>query len=183
MCDYSLEGYASRAAVNGEDLVVKSFPSGTHGFVADSIAGRKRRPEKIIVLGNWATNDCAVCCKPGVEMILHLEGPHETRHPESVTKVFERPELFSGETPVVFHKRTNVNRTMHKDGFITPSGRFLLLQDLPVGTRATVTKALPTEIVEAAKGEKAFKPEDEVGLIEAPAPRRRRLARMLFRQD
>jgi hypothetical protein len=33
---------------------------------------------------------------------------------------------------------------------------------LPKGTRATVTKALPSEITEAVKGDKAFEPEIRV---------------------
>ena len=54
MCDYSLENYKSRAAVDGEELVVRLFPSGTHGFVSE------------------ADPDCAVCCKSGVEMTLSI---------------------------------------------------------------------------------------------------------------
>jgi hypothetical protein len=50
----------------------------------------------------------------------------------------------------------------YRDGVIMPSGRFLLLQALPKGTRATVTKALPSEITAAIKGEKAFEPEIRV---------------------
>ena len=43
-----------------------------------------------------------------------------------------------------------------------PGGRFMLVQALPHLTRAIVTKALPKELTEAAKGKRAFKEEMRV---------------------
>jgi hypothetical protein len=106
-------------------------------------------------------------------MVLHLDGSYLTRSlvADGVSDFGFGPELnetFAGETPVVFHTLLREGFG-YKDGVIMPSGRFLLLQALPNGTRATVTKALPSEITEAVKGEKAFTPETRVPDL-APAP-------------
>ncbi len=149
MCDYSLESVKSRAAVDGEDLTLKAFRTGSKGFV-DAV-----------------DPDCAVCCKSGVEMVCHISGDVMTTTLD--TKMPEM-ESFSGETQVVFHTSDFKGFvTFYKDGFITPSGRFLLLQHLPEGTKATVTKALPAVLADAAKGDVAFEPEIKVTPIETPA--------------
>lgn len=151
MCDFSLEFTRSRAAEDNEDLVLKKFPSYTQGFVSAK---------------EGADQDCAVCCKSGVEMTVHLEGTFPVRAIDDVTGF--STETFSGDTPVKFHTHTKV--VAHRDGFATPGGWWLSLQDLPIGTLATVTKALPKEIADAIKTGSAFEPEIEVGQIEAPAP-------------
>ena len=136
MCDYSLESIKSRDAVEGEDLVAHRFNTGTVGFIS------KDDP------------DCAVCCKSGVEMTCYIEGAFNTgKDWNDIEKV-----TLTGETPVVFHTLI-IEGLRHKDGLILPDGKFLNLQKLLEGMRVTVTKALPKEIVEAAKGEKAFDPD------------------------
>jgi hypothetical protein len=158
MCDYSLEQYKSVPAKEGQALVVKAFPSGTKGFV------------------ERADSDCAVCCKAGVEMTLFLDGIYSVR--ESALQYADRQTVeVQGEIPVIFHSLEKFARThwggqtqVHRDGFILSDGRFLSIQDLSCGTRATVTKALPKEITEAAKGGFAEKPEIELEQIEAPSP-------------
>jgi hypothetical protein len=82
--------------------------------------------------------DCAVCCEPGMTMTLWL---------------------FGEPIEVVFAQRES---KLHRDGVTTPDGTFMLLQNLPVGTRARVERALPEGLVEAAKGERAFEPEVRV---------------------
>jgi len=169
MCDYSLENYRSRAAVDGEELVVKQFPSGSKGFV-------EVRPNPLDLGSAFRgdpTSDCAVCCKDGVEMTLFLKGiVVQTRSLKKGEPDDAFEEKLKGEIPVMFH--TLVKKpwgyTSYRDGFILPNGRYLCLQRLEPGTRATVTKALPKELTEAAKGEKAFKPEIELEQIEAPSP-------------
>jgi hypothetical protein len=96
-------------------------------------------------------------------MVLHLDGSYLTRSlvADGVSDFGFGPELnetFAGETPVVFHTLLREGFG-YKDVVITPGGRFLLLQVLPAGTRATVTKPLPSEITEAIKTGKAFEPE------------------------
>lgn len=149
MCDYSLESVKSRDAVNGEDLVLKRFGFGpSKGFASESAP------------------DCAVCCKSGVEMTLHFAGVLQTR---DMSSKLTEAEALTGETPVTFFTLTPEFGTGYKDGLITPSGRFVILQHIPEGTRVTITKALPAELLEAAKGEIAFKEEILVADL-APAP-------------
>jgi hypothetical protein len=158
MCDYSLESYKSRAAENDEDLVVKQFSSGSKGFVSA------------------ADPDCAVCCKDSVEMTLHLSGTFQTRSVRRGELDDARDENLFGEYPVTFHTLVKSptlpwggqHSHFYRDGFMLPNGRYLSIQRLTPGTRATVTKALPKEITEAAKGEKAFEPEIRVQEIVAP---------------
>ena len=142
MCDYSLEMYKNRAAVDDEELVTRRFPSGSQGFVSEADA------------------DCAVCCKSGVEMTLDLSGTFPTVALGNLLDPHE--ELFVGPTAVAFFSLPSPSYATysggavyrdgytHRDGFIVPSGRFLSIQKLPVGTRARVTKALPPEIAKAA---------------------------------
>jgi hypothetical protein len=52
MCDYSLEAYKSRPAVEGEKLVLERFPSGSAGFTSGS------------------TCDLAVCVPSGTHLLL-----------------------------------------------------------------------------------------------------------------
>jgi hypothetical protein len=158
MCDYSLENYKSRAAVDGEELLVKQFPSGSKGFV-----------ELRTDLGAAFREDCAVCCKDGVEMTLHLSGTYQTRSLKNGEPDDARDEKFDGEIPITFHTLACADRG-YRDGFMLLNGWYLSIQRLAPGTRAIVTKALPKEITEAAKGKKAFKPEIELEQIEAPSP-------------
>jgi hypothetical protein len=163
MCDYSLEAYKSRAAVDGEDLVIKQFPSGSKGFV-ENWAARGLRDVPIF--------DCAVCCKDGVEMVLLLDATYNVR--EVPTQYVDRKNVeLHGEIPVTFHTlaRGDLPKTTwgivphnygYRDGFIIPGGHFLSVQDLPAGTRATVTKALPKELSEAVKGDVAFEEENRI---------------------
>jgi hypothetical protein len=102
-------------------------------------------------------------------MVLHLDGSYLTRSlvADGVSDFGFGPELnetFAGETPVVFHTLLREGFG-YKDGVITPSGRFLSLQKLPKGTRATITKALPTEITDAIKTHEAFEPEIRVEAV------------------
>jgi hypothetical protein len=52
MCDYSLEAYKSRPAVEGEKLTLERFPSGSAGFTSGSSC------------------DLAVCVPAGTHMLL-----------------------------------------------------------------------------------------------------------------
>ena len=141
MCDYSLESVKSRAATNDEELVVKRFASGSKGFISK------------------ADPDCAVCCKSGVEMTLTLNGKFQTRVlKDGVASHDHQDEEFAGEVPVTFHTLVKLPPSPwgvgqvygYKDGFILPDGRFMSMQALSDGVKATVTKALPKEIADAA---------------------------------
>jgi hypothetical protein len=158
MCDYSLEAYKSRAAVDGEDLVIKAFPSGSKGFVE---AKSNRRNTDFVLAQAFRddpTSDCPVCCQSGVEMTLHLTGSYQTRSVAKGEPMDAHDEELQGEFSVTFHTLAKVENPWggqtfgYRDGFVLPNGRYLSIQRLAPGTRATVTKALPLELTEAAKG-------------------------------
>ena len=108
MCDYSLETYWSRPAVQGEHYVLHRFRSGTIGFVAPA--------------------DCttAVCVPAGVR--LRLEG---------LSEAVQRA-LRIGPTQVVEMIRLPSRGHTHRDAVRFADGRELLLQSLNVGTTATL---------------------------------------------
>lgn len=103
MCDYSLELYRSRPAVQEEQYTLHRFPSGTMGFVAGT--------------------DCetAVCMPAGAR--LHLEGINET-----VQRAFS-----IGPSEEVTMTRLEVTGHAHRDAVRFTSGREVLLQSLNAG--------------------------------------------------
>lgn len=148
-CDFSLEMYKSRAAEDNEDIVLRRFQSGSKGFV--SAADHAAPPANSMEM-------CAVCVKDGVEMDLTLTGVFSTQ--DLVTLKCENEAFADEVVPVKFHSKDSHGKFIgYRDGVILPSGRFLILQSLMEGTKATVTKALPAEIAAAAKGETAFDPD------------------------
>ena len=108
MCDYSLEIYASRPAVQGERYVLHRFRSGTAGFVAPS--------------------DCntAVCLPAGAR--LRLEGFNEMARQAFGIRGTEMVEMIR----LPFRGRT------HRDGVRFADGREVLLQSLNLGVTATL---------------------------------------------
>ena len=110
MCDYSLELYRSRPAVQEEQYTLHRFPSGTMGF----IAGR----------------DCetAVCMPANAQ--LRLEGIGET-----VQRAFA-----VGPVEDVVMTRLDVTGHAHRDAVRFANGREVLLQSLNVGVTAQLAE-------------------------------------------
>ena len=108
MCDYSLELYRSRPAVQEEQYTLHRFPSGTMGFVAKA--------------------DCetAVCMPAGAK--LSLEGINET-----VQRAFS-----IGPAEEVSMTRLEVTGHAHRDAVRFGNGREVLLQSLNAGVTATL---------------------------------------------
>lgn len=106
MCDYSLELYRSRPAVQEEQYTLHRFPSGTMGFVAGT--------------------DCetAVCMPAGAR--LSLEGINET-----VQRAFS-----IGPAEAVTMIRLDVTGHAHRDAVRFANGREVLLQSLNAGVSA-----------------------------------------------
>jgi hypothetical protein len=106
MCDYSLEFYRSRPAVNEEQYTLHRFDSGTLGFIAGT--------------------DCttAVCMPAGVR--LRLEGLDER---------LQRA-LCVGPTEEVVMIRFPFRENFHCDGVRFGNGREVLLQSLNAGLSA-----------------------------------------------
>jgi hypothetical protein len=106
MCDYSLELYRSRPAVQEEQYTLHRFPSGTMGFVAET--------------------DCetAVCMPAGAR--LSLQGINET-----VQRAFS-----VGPAEQVTMIRLDVTGHAHRDAVRFANGREVLLQSLNAGVSA-----------------------------------------------
>jgi hypothetical protein len=106
MCDYSLESYRSRPAVNEEQYTLHRFRSGTLGFIAGT--------------------DCttAVCMPAGVR--LRLEG---------LDKRLQRA-LRVEPTEEVVMIRLPFRDNFHRDGVRFGNGREVLLQSLNAGLSA-----------------------------------------------
>ncbi len=106
MCDYSLELYRSRQAVNDEHYTLHRFGSGTLGFIAES--------------------DCttAICMPAGAR--LRLDG---------LDKRLQRA-LRVGPTEEVVMIRLPFRNHTHRDGVRFANGREVMLQDLNAGLSA-----------------------------------------------
>jgi hypothetical protein len=129
MCDYSLELYRSRPAVQEEQYTLHRFPSGTMGFVAGT--------------------DCetAVCMPAGAR--LSLQGINET-----VQRAFS-----VGPAEQVTMIRLDVTGHAHRDAVRFANGREVLLQSLNAGVSAKLAardldevlglKTPTTELVDA----------------------------------
>jgi hypothetical protein len=127
MCDYSLAGLRTRLAVEGEELVLYRFPTGSLGLT--SPAELEAHPKEI---RGWQSLfdprkvPCAVCIPPGARLLLRDIPDHLQKHLR--VGVVEN---------VVFTQRsTEVPR--HRDGFRFTNGQEILLQRLAEGQRATV---------------------------------------------
>lgn len=134
MCDYSLEAIKSRPARIGDELVTHAFFGshnfGTVGFRAadDPSKGAEAR---------------AVCLRPGTE--VKFEGPLERLgysvimpgRWDRLKKFFRAPPPPEPVT-ATFTKRNPQNPKEHHDGFLLANGRFILINDLRPGQRATV---------------------------------------------
>lgn len=106
MCDYSLELYRSRPAVQGEQYPLRRFRSGTLGFADPA--------------------DCmtAVCMPTGARLRLH-----------GLDESLQRS-LGVGHEAEVTMIRLPARGNTHCDGVRFANGREILLQDLNAGTCA-----------------------------------------------
>jgi len=120
MCDYSLAEVRSRLAIEGEELTVYRFPTGTLGFT--SPAELEQRPE----MRGWRSwfslrqVPCAVCIPPGAQLVLRDIPPR-----------LQSGLGLRGEEEVVFHQ-------IGMDAVRFRNNQELLLQRLTEGQRATV---------------------------------------------
>ncbi|TAJ33506.1 MAG: hypothetical protein EPO67_07585 [Reyranella sp.] len=113
MCDYSLELYRSRPAVEGEQYTLRRFPSGTMGFTA--------------------ARDCETAVCLPADAHLRLEGIGEAIRQAYVVN----------STEEVVTTRMDGTAFSHRDAVRFANGREVLLQGLNAGTVATLIEALP----------------------------------------
>src|SRR5260370_30815820 len=98
MCDYSLAHFPNRLAVEGEQLLVYPFSSGTRGFTSQC-------PNLEEILSH--TQPTAVCVPPGSRLLLHdipeyLQQNLGVRAAEEVTFTQQTLEAFAHRDAVRF---------------------------------------------------------------------------------
>jgi len=126
MCDYSLAEVRSRLAIEGEDLTVYRFPTGTLGFA--SPAELEQRPE----MRGWRSwfslrqVPCAVCIPPGAQLVLRDIPPR-----------LQTGMGLRAEEEVVF-QQIGMDAGRHRDAVRFRNNQELLLQRLTEGQRAKV---------------------------------------------
>jgi hypothetical protein len=141
MCDYSLAGLRTRLAIEGEELVLYRFPTGSLGLT--SPVELEAHPKEFL---GWQRRfdpsevPCAVCIPPGARLLLRDIPEHLQKH--LGVGVVEN---------VVFTPRSGeVGR--HRDGLRFTNGHEILLQRLAERQRAAVlslSSALPEEETDA----------------------------------
>ena len=127
MCDYSLAHFPNRLAVEGEQLVVHRFDTGTLGLVP--AAGRSFK--EIL----FRSRPPAVCVPPGAQLRLrdipeHMQRRYAVGPVEGVTFVQKSAEAF-----------------IHRDAVRFSNGQDILLQRLQCGQRVDVQSLCALEEV------------------------------------
>jgi hypothetical protein len=126
MCDYSLAEVRNRLAVEGEELTIYRFPTGTLG--STSPAELQRRPE----LRGWRAwfsprhVPCAVCIPPGAQLVLR-----------DIPARLQSGLGLGAEEEVVFFQ-TSMDAGRHRDAVRFCNHQQVLLQRRAEGQRARV---------------------------------------------
>lgn len=117
MCDYSLAGIPNRLAVEGEELVVHRFSTGSIGLT----------PSFSPVTGwGFAKQTLAVCVPPGARLML-LDVPERLQHDLAVGPIEEVTFVQLSATPY-----------QYRDAVRFRNGREIRLQELSLGQRVRV---------------------------------------------
>jgi len=125
MCDYSLAGIPNRLAVEGEDLIVHRFPTGSIGLASPCTTASRC---------GFGKQTPAVCVPPGARLIL-LDVPERLQHDLAVRSIEEVTFVQLSATPYQF-----------RDAVRFSNGREMLLQELSKGMRVRVLKlSLPED--------------------------------------
>lgn len=147
MCDYSLGGIPNRLAVEGDQLLVHSFRTGTIGLAAVADAQRaeeERAAPKTVrawVKSLFDTTRCevpAVCIPPGALLVFRgIPRPM-------------REEFGLQEEEGVRFIQNSLGEHTHRDGVRFSNGREILLQRIKPGLRVEVLSlaSAETETVE-----------------------------------
>jgi len=122
MCDYSLQGVASRPAAVGDKLTTRNFGTGTRGFSS---------PED---------RNTAVCLLPGTEIAFAGEFAIES------PRFFGQSVKSLKHATAIFRQIDKETPHVHHDALEFPDGQMVLLTALREGQEATVLQlpARPT---------------------------------------
>ena len=126
MCDYSLQGVASRPAAVGDKLTTRNFGTGTRGFGAAEDA------------------TMAVCLLPGTEVAFAGEVAIES------VRFFGQNVKTLKHNTAIFRQIDKETPHVHHDALEFPDGQIVLLTRLREGQEATVLQlpARPTTLHE-----------------------------------
>ena len=127
MCDYSLAHYPNRLAVEGEELVVHRFPSGSRGLATPD------RGLKDMVF----RCSTAVCVPPGARLLLR-----------GIPKPLQ-DQLAVGEIEAATFVEQSAEAFRYRDAVRFSNGREILLQGFPSGLRVEVLSLDCVERVES----------------------------------
>jgi hypothetical protein len=145
MCDYSLLGLPNRLASDGEELVTHRFSTGSIGMASphEIDAGQLQRRAAVgssfwSRFKSWASpapapQVPAVCIPPGTSLVMsHI--------PDRV-----RREYGLGPRADVTFAQLNAEAFRYRDAIRLASGKYILLQAFPCGTRFQVVALAPAE--------------------------------------
>ncbi|HLI85054.1 MAG TPA: hypothetical protein VKV17_14120 [Bryobacteraceae bacterium] len=126
--------YRNRLAVEGEDLVVHRFPSGSKGLASPSDLPENRPRErrswwvelKNALLGTQDQSVPAVCIPPGATLKIH-----------NLNEPLQRKYKLHSEETVAFEELTGAVNT-YRDAVHFSNDIQLRIQDLPEGLQVTV---------------------------------------------
>ncbi|HLH41495.1 MAG TPA: hypothetical protein VKV74_00815 [Bryobacteraceae bacterium] len=147
MCDYSLAAMQTRLAVEGEELSVYRFPSGSLGLTSPAELERCK-PE----LRGWRSwfnprqAPCAVCIPPGARLLL-FDIPKRLQQQRGL-----------GPSEQVTFIQTNATPGRHRDGVRFRNNQEILLQHLAEGQRVVVLSLASQE--DSAPVEQMFESEE-----------------------
>jgi hypothetical protein len=127
MCDYSLQGVASRPAAVGDKLTTRNFGTGTRGFAAAE------------------DRNVAVCVLPGTEIAFAAEVAVES------PRFFGQSIKTLKHNTAIFRQIDKDTPHVHHDCLEFPDGQFVLLTALRENQEATILQlpARPTTVREA----------------------------------
>ena len=130
MCDYSLQGVASRPAAVGDKLTTRNFGTGTRGFGASEDA------------------TMAVCLLPGTEVAFSGEVAIEW------VRFFGQNVKTLKHNTAIFRQIDKDTPHVHHDALEFPDGQIVLLTRLREGQEATVLQlpARPTTVAIVSGG-------------------------------
>jgi hypothetical protein len=127
MCDYSLAALRTRLALEGEELIVYRFPTGTLGLT--SPIELERHNQELRGWRSWFNPGevpCAVCVPPYARLLLR-----------DIPERLQR-ELGVGTAEEVVLIQMNEMPGRHRDGVRFRNNQEVLLQHLAEGQRADV---------------------------------------------
>jgi hypothetical protein len=133
MCDYSLQGVASRPAAVGDKLTTRNFGTGTRGFSAAE------------------NRNTAVCLLPGTEIAFAAEIAIES------PRFFGQSVKTLTHNTAIFRQIDKETPHVHHDALEFPDGQIMLLTALREGQEATVLQlpARPTTVREEEEQRRA----------------------------